>query len=196
MWEARRTPFNPEWSEHVVIASRGQTLTFRDVIDGWSRNESFREFFISLLAATEFSAFFWETPPIFQRRTDMPYEHVAIRSDALARLTPRPDAFERPFRTSGDEIASFRNLGGDALLIAPKPLAAWDAYGHLGAFLRSAPVHQRHELFRVLGRSLGHVLRICDDRLWISTAGLGVPWLHVRLDSFPKYYNHRPYAER
>jgi len=31
------------------------------------------------------------------------------------------------------------------------------------------------------------------DRLWISTAGLGVTWLHVRIDSSPKYYTHAPY---
>ena len=31
------------------------------------------------------------------------------------------------------------------------------------------------------------------DRLWISTAGLGVTWVHVRIDSRPKYYTHAPY---
>ena len=29
--------------------------------------------------------------------------------------------------------------------------------------------------------------------LWVSTSGLGVYWLHVRLDSYPKYYQHAPY---
>ena len=29
---------------------------------------------------------------------------------------------------------------------------------------------------------------------WVSTAGGGVAWLHVRLDSAPKYYTHRPYT--
>jgi hypothetical protein len=28
---------------------------------------------------------------------------------------------------------------------------------------------------------------------WLSTAGMGVPWLHVRLDDRPKDYGHRPY---
>jgi hypothetical protein len=32
-------------------------------------------------------------------------------------------------------------------------------------------------------------------RFWISTSGLGVPWVHVRLDSYPKYYQYRPYAQ-
>ena len=29
--------------------------------------------------------------------------------------------------------------------------------------------------------------------LWVSTSGAGVYWLHLRLDSFPKYYTHAPY---
>jgi hypothetical protein len=33
-----------------------------------------------------------------------------------------------------------------------------------------------------------------DTPRWLSTAGLGVPWLHLRLDSYPKYYRYRPYT--
>jgi len=30
---------------------------------------------------------------------------------------------------------------------------------------------------------------------WVSTSGLGVAWLHVRVDSKPKYYSHEAYRE-
>jgi hypothetical protein len=30
--------------------------------------------------------------------------------------------------------------------------------------------------------------------IWLSTAGMGVAWLHIRLDERPKYYSHKPYA--
>jgi len=29
--------------------------------------------------------------------------------------------------------------------------------------------------------------------LWVSTAGLGVYWLHMRVDPKPKYYKHQAY---
>lgn len=34
-----------------------------------------------------------------------------------------------------------------------------------------------------------------DDNnvVWFSTSGLGVAWLHFRIDPFPKYYTYRPY---
>ena len=34
-----------------------------------------------------------------------------------------------------------------------------------------------------------------DMPLWVSTAGLGVSWLHVRLDARPKYYRHDAYTD-
>jgi hypothetical protein len=30
-------------------------------------------------------------------------------------------------------------------------------------------------------------------KIWISTIELGVSWLHVRIDSTPKYYHYTPY---
>jgi hypothetical protein len=32
-----------------------------------------------------------------------------------------------------------------------------------------------------------------DADIYISTSGMGVSWLHVRIDSRPKYYNYEPY---
>ena len=34
-----------------------------------------------------------------------------------------------------------------------------------------------------------------DVPVWTSTSGLGVYWLHVRLDSRPKYYQHQPFKK-
>jgi hypothetical protein len=36
--------------------------------------------------------------------------------------------------------------------------------------------------------------RLSAAPLWISTAGGGVAWLHVRVEGAPKYYAYRPYA--
>ena len=49
-----------------------------------------------------------------------------------------------------------------------------------------------HSIFRFHGgqairENLGPIPR------WLSTAGLGVPWLHLRLDTRPKYYQYGPY---
>ena len=40
---------------------------------------------------------------------------------------------------------------------------------------------------------LDRLHRSPEETTWLSTSGLGVYWLHVRLDSYPKYYTYRPY---
>ena len=90
-------------------------------------------------------------------------------------------------------IVSFANLSGDATLIVPSPRIGIDAYGHLAAFIRQAPSSQIDKLWRVIGSTVKS--RIGKTPLWLSTAGGGVAWLHVRLDSYPKYYGYSPYTQ-
>ena len=88
-------------------------------------------------------------------------------------------------------LPTFANLSGDATLIVPSPRTSEDAYGHFASFLRKAPVMQINTMWQKIGDV---VLGTISDRpLWLSTAGGGVAWLHVRLDSSPKYYGYAPY---
>jgi len=181
----------------VLLTSAGRTLSFAEVIAGWRDNEEFRAFFIAELAATDFPAFFWEMPPIRRGHPEIDYEYVAIRSDGLEQLHPDARAFDSKFRaaSSSRSVVSFRNLGGDAFLVVPKPISSLESYGHIATFVRSAPIGQRQDLFQTLGSAISDVLGENDKRIWVSTSGLGVPWVHIRLDSYPKYYQHEAYAK-
>jgi hypothetical protein len=85
------------------------------------------------------------------------------------------------------------SLGGDAQLIVPSPRTEISAYGHLAAFLRQAPQRQLDAFWRVVSTAVQS--RIGEKPLWLNTAGGGVAWLHVRLDSRPKYYGYAPYKD-
>lgn len=86
---------------------------------------------------------------------------------------------------------TFPNLGRDATLVVPCPLADHSAYGHLAAFVRHAPEHQRDALWQAVGEAMAN--RVSKRPVWLNTAGAGVSWLHVRLDNRPKYYGYAPY---
>jgi hypothetical protein len=106
---------------------------------------------------------------------------------------PDPEPFSSHFeRDRNGEIVSFRSLGGDAILLAPRPSGSPEACVHLAAFVRQASQSQIESLWRETGRTMRE--NLSERKLWLSTSGLGVSWLHIRLDSYPKYYQYRPYA--
>jgi len=76
-------------------------------------------------------------------------------------------------------------------MVVPCPIAEPSAYGHLAAFVRQAPEPQWHALWQTVGAAMTR--RIGSRPVWLSTAGAGVSWLHVRLDDRPKYYGYAPY---
>jgi hypothetical protein len=160
----------------------------------WQGDEPFRTFFISLLADAPFAGFRWETPPTTSTTADRPFEFVVLDAPRIDR-TPDTRAFAERFQSahSGERVIAFPNLGNDAVLVVPLPMDQRPAadYVHLAAFVRRAPAEQVHELWRVVGAALE--ARLSDQPVWLSTAGMGVAWLHVRLDSRPKYYGFDEY---
>jgi hypothetical protein len=195
MWSVERTILREGTSQKTAILRDGAAASFADVVAAWRNDAVLRDFFIRELADIAFPAYFWEMPPIRRDTTGRDYEFVTIRSDALAHMRADTEAFAAMFATAADPVVTFPNLGGDALLVAPRPLERASRYPHLAEFLRAAPQSQQHELFKSLGAAVDAELRRTTMPIWVSTSGLGVAWLHVRLDSYPKYYQHRPYAE-
>lgn len=194
MWGFTEEFLDGERTRRVVLTRDEKPMKYAEAIAGWCEDESFRSSFFRTLTDVGFSAYFWETPPITRATVEQTFEFVQVESRPLAALPPDPVDFEERFRHARDGIAAFPNLGGDAFLLAPTPEVAWSAYGHLAAFAREAPQAQQHALWKEIGDAMA--AQIGDDPVWLSTAGLGVAWLHVRLDSRPKYYSHAPYRRR
>ena len=166
-------------------------LPFNVVLKLWQEDAKFRDLFIQTLVDIPFEAFRWETPPLTKTTGDRPFEFVVSDSPGLSR---RPDT--KTFQTYleqalPDEVAEFANLGGDAWLIVPRQIDAPEKYVHLAVFMREAPTIQKHNLLKHMGIAVEQHLGA--KPIWLSTAGGGIAWLHVRLDSSPKYYRYHPY---
>lgn len=192
MWSAIVEDLTPNRIQKVSVFSNKKRVKYSEVIDLWQNDANFRSFFMDLLESAPFSAYFWETPPVTLTTVTRDFEFVLIDSPSLAKVTCDPYSFREYFSESpSEEIISFPNLGNDALLVIPCPMANLSVYPHLASFIREGATSQKHALWQTVGKLLHE--RLSDRSIWVSTSGLGVYWLHIRLDSVPKYYNFRPY---
>jgi hypothetical protein len=191
MWTPHITPLANTRGSHVIINGDAKSLAYQDVLSEWQHNRAFRALFINLLATSPYKAFRWETPPVTRAIAHRPFECVLLDSPDLIQ-DPDTHTFADHFSTASHRsIVEFSNLSNDAWLIVPCPEAAPTAYPNIGAFIRHAPDSQRHDLFKAVGAALEN--RLDQTPIWLSTSGGGVSWLHVRLDTYPKYYRHDPY---
>ena len=92
---------------------------------------------------------------------------------------------------------AFENLGRDATLVVPCPPTesslALDHFAHLASFMLKADNVKVDAFWQLVGQTMSE--KVNNQSIWLSTAGMGVSWLHVRLDQRPKYYAYGPYRE-
>lgn len=176
----------------VKILDSDRPVSYREVLSRWQNDQSFRSFFLSSLREAPFEAAGWETPALTRGSQDQPFQYALVDRPYLS-TTANPEPFQSYFQGSGDEqdIVEFPNLGGDARLIAPTPRGHLEPYAHLLSFIREAPRVQQHNLWKTVGRRVEEDLS--RHPLWLNTAGGGVDWLHVRVDTRPKYYTYTPF---
>jgi hypothetical protein len=191
-WAIGLSPVGGGGSLSGVLRRHGTPVSAGAVFRLWQEDAEFRGVFAAALAQTPFAAFRWETPAVTRGALDQAFEYVV--HDAPEQDMPEdPAPFASMFAqaNAADQVVAFRALRGDAVLIAPLPRGASGAYARIGAFLRRASAAQVDALWKAVGMAMAEHLN--DRPLWLSTAGDGVDWLHVRLDRTPKYYWHTPY---
>ena len=178
-----------------------QKLTFKTfidlLIDGTHFGQQFKIELTQFLTEYKFD-FFFECPPITSEgyiRDTTEFEFSLIRSDAFKGLNTDLDTFSNNFRSTSGDIAVFPNLSGDAQLVSPKPLSNSNPmiYSHFANFLRNGDKSQVLLLWESIGNEMKRLLSSSDSKVYLSTSGLGVSYLHVRLSKTPKYYQCKRY---
>jgi len=173
------------------IAQNTTILSNRQVFDLLIQSTGFIEFYNGVLADSGFKAFFWENRPVSVHNMDDLYECNLIRNKLLAGQSPDPHTFENHFRKE-QRVVSFMNLGGDARLIVPCPAKNHPGYAHIGSFVRTAGSGHIRAFWEYVASAMLNSLD--ESPRWLSTSGLGVSWLHARIDTKPKYYQTEEYV--
>lgn len=172
----------------------GARISAGDALASLRDDRAFRDWLRGVLAGSDLPAYFWETPPLTAATLDAPWEFALIDAPSLRGVPAEPGAFAEHYRTDALAVA-FPNLGGDAWLVAPcpgrDPGRDPGRCAHLADFTRHAEDAAQDALWRLTGETA--TARVGARPLWLSTCGTGIYWLHLRLDTRPKYYSYAPY---
>lgn len=174
-----------------------------------------------VIASSPFDSVLFETPGCnWLNSAIKPFEFALVNQPSLkafAEGNPDRHAFEEYFTSQscsssendgrGDRdplaVCAFPNLGKDATLISPLPQSGINdaTYSHLASFIRKAPQEQVTQFWKLSARTLIGELKHKHERIndyagtWFSTNGMGVAWLHLRIDSLPKYFSYVPFTK-
>jgi hypothetical protein len=208
--------------KYRIVDATNTVLPFEKMLNLFSDPSSGIHHFFNTILRDHFSrtnkAYFFECPSVSASTLQRDFEFVLVPSEALETTKADSVAFREHLTRQDDtnDVVSFLNIGCDATLVVPRsrvlvssgtndrpPPSSSDrsaddssGYGHLASFTLRAPHDQANRLWQRVFAELQLKLTQNDrEKVWLSTSGLGVPWLHIRLDSVPKYYNWRAYEE-
>jgi len=166
-------------------------ISFQEAFELWEIDAQFIDFYVQSLKEFGFKAFFWEHPGLNQNTINRPYECILQKSKTLDSRTINQKAFS-DYIHSSNGAEDFWNLGKNAKLVVPTKQSDIEIYKHFGSFLFNAERKQIHALFNKIGAIVQQEIRK-GLMIWLNTAGMGVIWLHVRMDTKPKYYKTKNY---
>ncbi|MDA8564168.1 hypothetical protein N9L06_06945 [Mariniblastus sp.] len=195
-WQFHRTEITDKILKFIYLDEADHVLSFGEVIELWADiakgGAGFRAFHCQALSDVPFKAYRWETPALVSDHLHEPFEFVVVDDPSLNRVEDQT-AFQNQFDAADESrrTLAFPNLGKNAILVVPRPSGSEVNHCHLASFLSTCRAEDESSLWRQVGKSMRQ--RVSEKPVWLSTAGGGVAWLHVRLDDRPKYYAYQDY---
>jgi hypothetical protein len=134
----------------------------------------------------------WITSPVTSMNQNVQQEFIqdtklptSDQADASAYL----DKFNNPSNLYNyRNVSMFYNPTKDAILVVPDPKPQQTpTYATLRDFVEMAPEDEQKNFWKVVVKAIQKGLKKWG-KVWVNTHGHGVPYLHVRIDSTPKYY--------
>ncbi len=195
--------FKWEWKAHgigTIIDPLGITVTWDRVLRGLiSGNKRYLLLFSADKLIRGLKAVFFECNPVnLEGLKNTIFQCSITRSTELERKrNPNKKTFSKYFSNpKGKYTTYFDNLSGDATLVVPLPtvnVKNKSAFIHLANYLRDAPKPAVNEIWEIVAKQMFERLTTFDKPIWLSTSGLGVPWLHFRISDKPTYYRTKEF---
>lgn len=159
-----------------------------------------------IMETVEFDQVYFECPAMSHATSkENQFEFVLIDAPEIVKFVNSRagqrsmDSFRDIFAGNTRGMAlSFMNISKESWLVAPRkdPEREQRTYTHLKPFAEGANENEIVALWGELCRKLNELMEEDKQRsYYLSTNGLSVAWLHIRIDETPKYYNYQKYRE-
>jgi hypothetical protein len=167
----------------TINKKRSSQQTWNNILNRWENGEPLTY----PLSVKE--PFMWRTSPLDNSGTSV-FKEEFTKSNVLPKEEDC-EKFNEYFSQPGN-IVVFTGHSGTRLVV-PKPVAGKN-YSHIKNFIDNAPHEIQVELWKTVARVAKEEANK-HGKVWISTHGLGVPCLHVRINSHPQYYENSKLAK-
>ena len=170
----------------VSVEKFTTNIKFKTFLEELQQKSKISEEFFAKLKSSDFQAYFFETPSITRASLEKKnFEFVLVSAPVLQNIKADVSAFSDYFDCDSHEktVTSFLNLGGDARLVVPCPeqsVGDHQHYSSLAPFMRGADPDQVIEFWSQSAKLALDQVRDSQEKLWISTSGTGIYWLHLR----------------
>ncbi len=173
-------------------------FSWKSIFEIVNINKSFVQSLVNILYSNPFDEYYLEFSPVsFSTLDSTVFEFVIIKTSGFG-INAEIDKFN-DLNTNSNEIKVFPNLNRDSILISPcyNRTKNINDYIHIGKFIKSSiDSEQKNKLFDTMFAVYKKELeKTPNKKLWASTHGKGVAWLHLRIDPEPKYISWTNYKK-
>jgi len=184
-----------EWNiienEDVIIyklVKNNHLITWNELYS--NINLQFVKSFIEVLTNCKFNEYYLEFNPVSYSTLDKRiFEFVLVKTKICLNADFTPfNKFN--INSNTNDIRVFPNLSNTSILISPcyNKLFNIQSYAHIGIFMKNFNTKQQIDLIYTMFSVYITTLKSKpNDFMWLSTHGKGVGWLHIRIDTQPKY---------
>jgi len=170
------------YKKYNNMINKNNKTTWKYILNNWSNG--------NILEYPKFikNRFFWETTPITNENSI--YEEKFIPNKSLNNMQQDWSTFDQYIKKSKNKyVTNFYNLSGDTMLIVPIPKQNQN-FTTLKDFIDNASTIQQTHFWKEVAKQTRKLIKYNpkNTKYWISVHGKGVPFLHIRICTEPKYY--------
>ena len=156
-------------------------MKWQEVLDNWQKGN------YPNLNKNKKNPYFWRTS-VNNSNKNLVFKQEFVESKDLISQKQDLKTFSKYFEEGEKYVVSFFNLSKDTKLVVPIPRKNKN-FTNIFYFMNNASETQKREFWKKVAKEARSMLKE-NENIWISTHGLGVNYLHVRICNKPKYYGN------